>query len=160
MAVERCIAKAPSVLLVDDAITIPRTATLKIKDYKSEISVTDLKSDIALNTYKGTVRLIGIKGSVDLETYKGDVRVEYRSLGRLNRFETYKGEIEIVIPRQQGFDLDADLSSKGVLRSDFRVEEHSRSRRNRTREYRTSIHGGGPLLRLETYKGTYRLRKG
>jgi hypothetical protein len=145
-------------------IKMPRTAALKVKDYKSETSVTDLKSDISLNTYKGVVKISGVEGGVDLETYKGDVRVEYVALGRLNHFETYKGEIEIVIPRKSGFELDADVSSKGDLRSDFNVQERfqsskSRRDRNRNKEFRGAVNGGGPVLRLETTKGTYRLRE-
>lgn len=149
-----------SLPFVHYTITMPRTASLKIKDYKSETSVTDVKSDISLNTYKGNARLVGVEGSVDLETYKGDVRIEYSALGKANRFETYKGEIEITIPRGKGFDLEANLSRRGSLRSDFNIEERYRSKRDRSKEYRTSINGGGPILRLETYKGTYRLREG
>lgn len=141
-------------------LKMPRTASLKIKDYKSETNVTDVKSDISLNTYKGKVRLAGIEGGVELETYKGDVRVEYAALGKSSRFETYKGEIDITVPRGRGFELEADLSRRGSLRSDFNVEERYRSKRDRSKEYRASIHGGGPVLRLETYKGTYRLREG
>lgn len=149
-----------SLPFVHYTITMPKTASLKVKDYKSETSVADLKSDISLNTYKGAVNISGLEGGIDLETYKGDVRVEYVSLGRSNRFETYKGEIEIVIPRSRGFELDADISSKGSLRSDFDLQERYRSKREKKREYRELINGGGPLLRLETYKGTYRLREG
>ncbi len=145
-------------------IKMPKTASLNVKDYKSETSVTDLKSDITLNTYKGVVKILGVEGGVNLETYKGDVRVEYVALGRSNHFETYKGEIEIVIPRKSGFELDANVSSKGDLRSDFDIQERfqsSKSRRDRHRdkEYNGTINGGGPVLRLETTKGTYRLRE-
>lgn len=141
-------------------IKMPRTASLKIKDYKSETNVADVKSDISLYTYKGRVRLVGVEGSVDVETYKGDVRVDYAALGKFNRFETYKGDVDITLPRKSGFELEAHLSRGGSLRSDFEVEERYRSRHHRSKEYRASVNGGGPLLRLETYKGTYRLREG
>ncbi|HEY4611731.1 MAG TPA: DUF4097 family beta strand repeat-containing protein [Bacteroidota bacterium] len=143
-------------------ITMPKTANLKVKDYKSESSVTDVKGDIEFNTYKGEVRITGVEGGVDLETYKGDVRIEYVSLSRSNRFETYKGEIEIVVPRGKGFELDADMGGRGDLQTDFNVEERYRSRRDRDRrgQYRSDVNGGGPRFSLETYKGTYRLREG
>ena len=141
-------------------IKMPRRASLKIKDYKSETSVADVKSDISLYTYKGKARLVRVEGSVEVETYKGDVRVDYTALGKSNRFETFKGEIDIAVPRNAGFELEADLSRRGSLRSDFDVEERYRWRRDRSKEYRASVNGGGPLLRLETYKGTYRLREG
>ncbi len=141
-------------------IKMPRTASLKIKDYKSETNVTDVKSDISLYTYKGKVRLVGVEGSVDLETYKGEVRVDYAALGRFSRFETYKGDVDITLPRKSGFELEADLRRGGSLRSDFEVEEQYRSRHHRSKEYQGSVNGGGPRLRLETYKGTYRLREG
>ena len=55
----------------------------------------------------------GVEGGVDLETYKGDVRIEYVSLSRSNRFETYKGEIEIVVPRGKGFDPKSSQAAGG-----------------------------------------------
>ncbi|HLF19807.1 MAG TPA: DUF4097 family beta strand repeat-containing protein [Bacteroidota bacterium] len=140
-------------------IKMPKTASLKIKDYKSETNIADLKSDLDLNTYKGKVKATGIEGTVDIETYKGEIRVEYASLGKSHRYETYKGEIVIVVPRNRGFDLDADVGSKGDLRSDFVFQGHTKRRRDKTQEYRTSVNGGGPILRLETTKGTYRLRE-
>ncbi|MCI0562902.1 MAG: DUF4097 domain-containing protein [Nitrososphaera sp.] len=150
-----------SLPLVHYTIKMPATANLKVKDYKSESNITDVKGDIAFNTYKGEVSITGVEGKMDFETYKGDVRIAFTAFKKSNRFETYKGEIEIVLPRNTAFELDADMGKKGDLRSDFDVSE-SRSRydRKRTGLYRGDINGGGPRLTLETYKGTYRLREG
>jgi hypothetical protein len=143
-------------------IRMPRTSSLRIKDYKSETHITDLQADLRMNTYKGRVTLTSMGGGVELETYKGDVRVEYIGFGSSSRFETYKGEITIHLPKGRGFDLDARLGSRGTFRTDFDVREErgrSTSKKRRAQEFRSSVNGGGPSLKLETYKGTYRLRE-
>jgi len=149
-----------SLPFVHYTIKMPATADLRVKDYKSESNITDVKGDITFDTYKGEVNMTGVEGAMDFETYKGDVRIAFTTFKSSNRFETYKGEIEIVVPRNSGFELDADMGDKGDLRTDFTVSERSRSRRDRSRLYQGDVNGGGPRLTLETYKGTYRLREG
>src|SRR5580704_17372798 len=38
-------------------IHMPRTASLRIKDYKSESEISDLAADVQIDTYKGSVQL-------------------------------------------------------------------------------------------------------
>jgi len=143
-------------------IKMPATADLRVKDYKSESNITDVKGDITFDTYKGEVNMTGVEGAMDFETYKGDVRIAFTTFKSSNRFETYKGEIEIVLPRSTAFELDADVGKKGDFRSDFSLPDRFRSRYDRhdSGRYRGDVNGGGPRLTLETYKGTYRLREG
>jgi len=148
-------------------IHAPRNLNLRIKDYKSRIevydvegafdietykgvlSLRDLRGDIRLETYKGTGDILGISGSLDLETYKGNLTVEADALTGRSRLDTYKGEITLIVPRSQGFDLDADISKKGVLISEL----GDKSARIRNEDIRQDLNGGGPRLRVETYKG-------
>ena len=90
-----------------------------------------------------------------LETYKGDVHAEIARFDS-SRFETYKGEIEIALPHDTAFELDADLGGHGDLSSDFPAAIRVSGDRER---HRGSVNGGGPVLRLETYKGTFRIRE-
>ena len=74
----------------------------------------------------------------------------------------------LVLPRNAGFDLDADLGRRGTLRSDFDVD--NRRRDDDDDGYwdaddddddnivRGAVNGGGPRLRLESYKGRIALR--
>jgi hypothetical protein len=66
-----------SLPLVHYTIKMPRTAELRIKDYKSRTRIEDLKSDLRFNTYKGEAEIDNLLGGIDLETYKGTVRVSF-----------------------------------------------------------------------------------
>jgi hypothetical protein len=140
-------------------IQMPATAFLDIHDYKSETRVSDLKADLRLHTYKGTARVANLDGAARVETYKGDVRADFARFSRASRFETHKGEVEVRLPKDSRFDLDAEASRSGQVESDFEMAVRAKYGR-RSRESRVSgaINGGGPELRLKTYKGTLRIR--
>ncbi len=140
-------------------LKVPRTAQLKIKDYKSEIRIAGLRSNLQIDSYKGTMTLTGLDGSLDLETYKGEARVEFTNLERKSRIETYKGNIQVLMPRSSRFDLDTDLGRRGNLDSDFSFNVKVGGSHGRAQKYRGSVNGGGPLLYLKTYKGEFRLRQ-
>ena len=112
-----------SLPFVHYTLTLPRTATLDIEDYKSEIDVRDLQADLTLETYKGEIALEAIEGAVDLETYKGEGTLRdidgdlvidtYKGRLRVERLsgavevETYKGDVEVDIAAFTG-DCEAD----------------------------------------------------
>jgi hypothetical protein len=153
-------------------IHAPRNLNLRIKDYKSRVevydfegsfdietykgvlSIRDLRGEIRLETYKGTGEILGISGSLDLETYKGNLTVEASSISDKSRLDTYKGEITMIVPSSQGFNLSADISKKGVLVNEL----GDKSERIKNADVRHDINGGGPRLRVETYKGQIILR--
>jgi hypothetical protein len=137
-------------------IKMPRTAQLAVKDYKSKIDISDLRSDLTLKTYKGTATISGLDGSMHLDTYKGDVRVRFANLARASRLETYKGEIQIEVPRGSRFDLDSEIGGRGRLDAESELKAGARGR---YRQYRLAVNGGGPALHLKTYRGTFRLRR-
>jgi len=139
-------------------IKMPRTAELKIKDYKSETHIDGLVSYLTLNTYKGTVEVTDLKGGVDLETYKGDVRLSFASLENDSHFETYKGTIVVTTPKQAGFSLRTDFEKRAHFSTDFDVQTHERDRKHRQYDYFGKINGGGPMLEFNSNKGNIRLR--
>jgi hypothetical protein len=137
-------------------IQMPATARLEIEDYKSGINVSDLKSDLKLHTYKGTVKVANLDGAARVDTYKGDVHVEFARFSRASRFDTHKGEIDVRLPRDSRFELDADTGRRGDIESDFAMM--TRAGRSRSARASGAVNGGGPELRLTTYKGTLRVR--
>ena len=147
-----------SLPFVHYTITMPRTAHLRIKDYKSDSRIEGLESKIVLETYKGTVSIRDASGPLDLETYKGDVTVGCAKLSGDARVETYKGSVEFTLPRSAAFTLDADIGRRADLDSDFNLTVNRRHRGEET--YRTEVNGGGPVLRISTDKGKIRLRAG
>lgn len=144
-----------SLPFVNYTIRMPRTATLRIKDYKSDIQVAGLRADVDINTYKGDTRIEDLGGSLRMNTYKGTVRAGYIKLGR-SYFETYKGEIEIRVPGESHFDLETDLGRHASLTSDFPTPR--RERRGQMRS-RVTVNGSGPLVELKSYRGDFRLRR-
>jgi DUF4097 and DUF4098 domain-containing protein YvlB len=135
---------------------MPATARLEIEDYKSDTRLSDLKADLKIHTYKGAVKVANLDGGARVETYKGDVRVEFARFSRASRFNTYKGEIDVRLPKDSRFELDADSGRRGLVHSDFPVM--TRAGRWRATRESGSVNGGGPELRLSTFKGTLRVR--
>ena len=137
-------------------ISMPATARLRIKDYKSESRIEDLKASLEINTYKGTVNARRLEGSIDLDTYKGEVTLDYASLKDDSRLKTYKGRIELSLPKDASFTLDTEIGRHGDFDSDFSVTTPGRLRHH-DRSH-GSVGSGGPLLEVNNEKGTVRLR--
>jgi hypothetical protein len=138
-------------------IQMPATARLEIRDYKSGINVSNLKADLRLHTYKGTARVANLDGAARVDTYKGDVRVEFARFSSASRFDTHKGEIDVRLPKDSRFALDADSGRRGDIQSDFAMTTHA-GRFSRAARASGAVNGGGPELRMTTYKGTLRVR--
>lgn len=144
-------------------ITMPRSAKLRIEDYKSRISVEGIAGALKLETYKGTGKLSGFEDRVDIETYKGDLEVTLARLSANLELETYKGRIAVTVPRKAGFRLEADTGRSGEVRGDFEFASRSSSRSSRRRDHDDhvsgEVNGGGPEIRFSTYKGELELKE-
>jgi hypothetical protein len=148
-----------SLPLVHYTITMPRTASLRVKDYKSRSTISDVKADVDFTTYKGEAEIENLGGALQLNTYKGEARVTFATLSGRNRCETYKGRITIAIPAKSGFDLDAEFGYRTDFSTDFEVEVRSRGRRHSNAEFRGPVNGGGATLVLRSSRGNVRLRQ-
>ena len=138
-------------------VRMPRTATLRIKDYKSESDISDLSAGLQFETYKGSLRLRNHAGALTVNTYKGDIRAELAAVTEPVRIETYKGSIDLGMPRDARFDLSTDLGRRrGDPDSDFARFVRTANLRDRTQ--RSQVNGGGPEVRVRSYKGEFRLR--
>src|SRR5258707_13990468 len=104
-----------------------------------------MRRDVEIDTYKGTVDVAGLDGSLDLKTYKVDVRGAFDRLGGASRFDTYKGDIEISVPKKSEFDLHADMYRLGDLLSDFEVSTMTHFGRRWDSRVSGSVHGGQPV---------------
>jgi hypothetical protein len=141
--------------LVRYTIRMPRTARLFVKDYKSESRIAGLGAGLEFETYKGHVEIDAMTGPVRLETYKGEVRLDFERFAE-TRLETYKGTIAVGIPRSAGFELEVDLGRRGRLESEFGVTSNTGG--GSDNRWKASVSGGGPGLRLETYRGAFHVR--
>jgi len=138
-------------------VKMPRTANLRIKDYKSESDISDLSSDLQFNTYKGSLQLRNFSGGLTVNTYKGDIRADFAAVTAPVRIDTYKGDIDLRMPRDGKFDLLTDIGRRrGDPDNDF--ARYVRTSNSRDRIHRSQVNGGGPEVRLRSYKGEFRLR--
>jgi len=147
-----------SLPLVHYTITMPATASLSVKDYKSRSTLSNLHSHVDFNTYKGNVEIADLEGSLKFETYRGEGRVEINTINDQCRFETYRGRVTITVPKKAGFDLDADLGYRTDFSTDFDVDIQTRGRHHRNSEFQGPINGGGSPLVLRSTRGSIRLR--
>ena len=172
--------------LVHYEVRMPRSARLAIDDYKSEISVTGLQSDLVIDTYKGDIDVEDLDGSLRLETYKGTGHVAFSRFTDDSSVDTYKGRVTLALPADTGFDLDTDLGRRADLDSDFDLNRRRRNDDDDDDEwyddddddgdddddddywddddddddrYRGAVNGGGPQLYLDSYKGRIALRR-
>lgn len=136
-------------------LRVPRTARLEIADHKSKIAVNGLQGDARIASHKGSVYVKGHDGGLELTTHKGDVHVEFARIAEASRLETYKGDIEVTVPRAAGFDLDARVERGGSLDAPFGLDERQVGRRDRV--YEQQVNGGGPRLELSTRNGTLKI---
>lgn len=139
-------------------LKIPRTAKLDIEDHKSEIRIRALEGDLTLTTHKGHAVVDHFAGGARIETHKGDIRVDFSSLSRASKFETHKGEIEIFVPERAPFRVDGELGEDARLDSAFEMVSHSFGD---DEIISAEVNGGdGPTIRIESHRGTIRIRKG
>jgi hypothetical protein len=141
-------------------ITLPRAATLKIHDYKSDTDVKDFAGHLTLDTYKGSAALVGISGALDVKTYKGDVRAGFARLSGAVHAETYKGDVTLTFPVESAFELSADAGRRGEILSDFEGTGPIRSSRRSGLRSSATVNGGGPRVTLSTDKGRVSIRRG
>ena len=138
-------------------LKMPRTASLRLKDYKSTSKIDGVAADVEIETYKGTVRATRLAGALKIQTYKGDVDAELLGVKNGVKLETYKGSIDLSLPRNSRFTASGE-TRKGELEAETfglttRALSHHGARLS------GDVNGGGPSVSLETYKGTIRLKE-
>jgi hypothetical protein len=136
-------------------IRIPRGASLTVEDYKSESDITGVQGDVEFHTYKGIARLEGLQRGLRLKTYRGDIRVGFARFSSGAQIETYRGTIDLSLPKSSAFEINAKLERHADFECEFpRTVRTSRQER----DFRSTINGGGPELRLNSYRGSIRVR--
>jgi len=149
-----------SLPFVNYEISVPATAKVRISDHKSNIHIANLRGDLRVTTHKGKLDISGLEGALDLQTHRGEGRASFAKWSQASRFETHKGDLEIVVPKGSGLNLDASLGRKGTLDSDWIRAADGAGGKDRSKRVQTAVNGGGPELRLVTHKGTFRLIQG
>ncbi|MCP4725208.1 MAG: DUF4097 domain-containing protein [bacterium] len=163
---------------------------LEVDTHNGSIDIRDINNNVRIESHNGDIEVINIKGEVNTSTHNGNIWIgnsvgeevyakthNGRITGDIDvdpsgryEFEAYNGNVKIDIPEDSKANVEIYARVRN-LRSDFDMEERSRSRsssrdrsyyRNddnkRTRIY-GKINGGGALLKISTNNGRIDLRK-
>jgi len=144
-------------------------------------SRTDLSSERirgALQMDSGDLRLIKPEGAVNLVTHNKDIEVEdfdgrlqiqnrrgdirltpHQSLQQDIQVTNESGDIELVLPVNSSFQINAVARSNGEIVSDFSGENLKLSKSGATTTLTGRVGTRGPQISLSTTYGTIRLRK-
>jgi hypothetical protein len=146
-------------LRLDSRNTELRVAALpgRISMDLGDFDARNVVGPMRLMTKSRDVRIEDFTESLELETERGDIELQPSRLP-LARIEarSRSGKIELVLPPQATFQLQA-TTERGEAINDFGPVIHSE-----TEGHATSLKGGtgsGPLIRINTDRGTVSVRK-
>jgi DUF4097 and DUF4098 domain-containing protein YvlB len=137
-------------------IRMPRSAELRIKDFKSDIEVSGLAGALNIDTFKGETRVHQQSGEIRMQTFKGHGTFEMAALVGHNLFDTYKGEFDIRMPSGSGFDVVSEGGRRASIHSTFPFVLPAGSYTRESR-FTARVNGGGPEVVLKSYKGDVNL---
>lgn len=139
-----------------------------LKTSGGSITITDAQGDVEANTSGGTIRaemlvgnldartsggsirLSGIEGNVEAKTSGGSIRAEVLAPSEVIDLRTSGGSITIIVPQENGYDLDLDGNRVYADLVNF-------SGKAEKDEIRGSFNGGGTKISAKTSGGSVRL---
>jgi hypothetical protein len=121
-----------------------------------DIRATALAGPVKLDTRSNEVHFDEVSGPVEVQNRNGLVSIRPKTpLGNID-VNNERGGIEIEMPPEIGFRLDAESKDGTIDVNDFSV---SVDNRQRDATARATIGKGGPDIRLRTDRGTIQIRK-
>ncbi|MCP3984765.1 MAG: DUF4097 family beta strand repeat protein, partial [bacterium] len=126
---------------------------LKAETSGGRIHVSEVNGDVDVHTSGGRIRIREAAGEVRAMTSGGPIEVRFdgQPSGKL---ETSGGSIEVEVPENLGFDLDAETSGGRVELDD---DLHLKGETERSK-ISGEVNGGGPSLSLETSGGNIQIQ--
>jgi DUF4097 and DUF4098 domain-containing protein YvlB len=135
------------------------TGDLFLKSVSGDIKATQVKGSVQGETVSGNLEMLDVSeaSAVRLKTLSGDV--VYR--GRINRAGTYSlkshsGGIDMFLPADSAFDFEAETFS-GDIATDFDVKVVGKISE---KEMSGVVNGGGASVKISTFSGDIKLKKG
>ncbi len=128
----------------------------RVRSVSGTIEARDVTGDLEIKAVSGDVDVRQVGGHLRAESVSGDVRFG-GSLheGRRYELKSLSGDIEVVLPPDAGFVVEASTFS-GAIETDFPVQVRGRLR---ARSIVGTVGPGGPTLVFRTLSGDIRLRK-
>jgi DUF4097 and DUF4098 domain-containing protein YvlB len=121
-----------------------------------DLRANSVAGPVKLNTRSNEVHLEDVSGEVEVENRNGLVEIRPKApLGNID-VNNVRGGIELELPANASFRLDAESRSGNIDVSDFSVNADNSSQ-NATA--RATVGKGGPDIRLRSDRGTIQIRK-
>ncbi|MFC1853236.1 DUF4097 domain-containing protein, partial [candidate division CSSED10-310 bacterium] len=120
------------------------------------IKVKDLQGSVDANSVSGAIILKEISDAKDVEANSVSGDIEYQ--GNLNRkgtyeFNTHSGDIDLILPSDAAFEVDAETFS-GHVESSMEIKISGKVNR---RKLSGVVGDGGPNLELSTFSGNIKI---
>ncbi len=142
-------------------IRMPKSAPLRIKDYKSDLDVKELAADPRVDTYKGTVDVVGLAGALEARDVQGRGEGEHRPPRRRRARRDVQGlDRPHTCRRPAAFELSAERAAGATSLGVPAREGTTAVARRGLDACSGAVNGGGPRVSLTTDKGSLAVRKG
>ena len=135
------------------------TGDVFLKSVSGDITATQIKGSIQAETVSGGIELMEVSeaNTVRIKALSGDV--VYR--GRINRegsysLKSHSGGVAMFLPADSAFDFEAETFSGGI-ESDFEIKVTGKIS---PKEMRGVVNGGGASVKLSSFSGDIKLKKG
>ena len=136
-------------------VFVPRDTDLNLETHNGGISIADVRGDIEFAALNGGVSVTRLAGDVSGHTTNGGLRVDLEGSrwdGAGLDVETTNGGVVVSVP--SGYNADFETGTvNGSVELDFPVTVRGRV----SRQIKTTLGSGGPLVRITTTNGGVRL---
>lgn len=141
-------------------IELPASSKLRVETQIGSVAVFDITGPVRVKTGIGEIRLQDPGAFVEAKTGTGSISCVGEPRGDWT-LEAGTGGVELRIPREAGFRLDAEAHSPfGSFESDFtRQGRLGKALQHPQMRVRENYNGGGPLVRVRVDKGSIRIRE-
>lgn len=134
---------------VEFKVQIPAGVNFQPRTVNGGIEANSLKGAIDAATVNGGIEL-STTGSAEARTVNGSISAVVGRMDGDLEFETVNGAIDVTVPANSNFDLDARCAN-GSVDTDLPVTVSGKMKRN---HLRGQVGNGGPSLRISTVNGS------
>ena len=134
-------------------IRVPRRISLDVHGFSSDITVDNVDGDHEVESFSGNLQLTRLRGPVRAKTFSSTIRLDAAEAGHDLDFDTFSGDIDLVLPRDARADIRLN-SFSGDLQTTLPITLVRKSNRN----LHATLNGGGNAVRVKTFSGDIRLR--
>ncbi len=142
---------------VDYTITVPRGASVTVRNVNGRIEVQDLTGELRAHNVNGSLDATDLGGPVEASTVNGSVKVGVARVSPASesRISSTNGAVRVTLPSDTAADVEASVVN-GAVHCDFDLTGGHKSRR----KVEGRIGGGGARFELRTVNGAVHIDRG